>query len=81
MIFWMMDKSGLSKFFRPEITKLIQELKKTGTLAALDELIQLTPAGLFEMMRIRGPGRQKIIGALEDSENRYNRCLAESLQE
>jgi DNA polymerase (family X) len=55
-----MDKSGLSNFFRPEITKLIEELKKTETLEALDELIQLTPAGLFEMMRIPGLGGKKL---------------------
>ena len=56
----MMDKSGLSKLFRPEIIKLIEELKENGTLEALDELIQLTPAGLFEMMRIPGLGGKKL---------------------
>ena len=55
-----MDKSSLSTLFRPEITKLIGELKKTETLEALDELIQLTPAGLFEMMRIPGLGGKKL---------------------
>src|SRR5688572_8337092 len=50
----------LSKLFRPEIRRLIEELKKTGTLAELDELIQLTPPGLFEMMRIRGLGGKKL---------------------
>ncbi|HEX3081313.1 MAG TPA: hypothetical protein VHQ04_12645, partial [Puia sp.] len=55
-----MDKSALAKFFRPHISKLIEELKKTGTIGALDELIQLTPPGLFEMMRIRGLGGKKL---------------------
>ena len=56
----MMDKSDLSKLFRPEIVKLIEELKQNETLEALDELIQLTPAGLFEMMRLRGLGGKKL---------------------
>jgi len=34
-----MDKSGLSKFFPPQITKLIEELKNTETLEELEELI------------------------------------------
>jgi len=55
-----MDKSSLAKLFRPEMVKVIEELKKTGTIAAMDELIQLTPAGLFEMMRIRGLGGKKL---------------------
>ncbi|MBV9989646.1 MAG: hypothetical protein JO301_18330, partial [Chitinophagaceae bacterium] len=42
--------------FRPEINAIIKELKTTGTIAALDELVQLTPAGLFDMMRIKGLG-------------------------
>jgi DNA polymerase (family 10) len=56
----LMDNQGLAKLFRPEITKLAEELKKTDTLDALDELIQLTPPGLFEMMRIPGLGGKKL---------------------
>lgn len=50
----------LAKWFRPQIIKVILELKKTGTIEALDELIQLTPSGLFEMMRIKGLGGKKL---------------------
>jgi DNA polymerase (family 10) len=46
--------------FRPEINAIIKELKTTGTIAALDELVQLTPAGLFDMMRIKGLGGKKL---------------------
>lgn len=55
-----MDKSALTKLFRPEIVRLIEELKKNETIETLDELIQLTPPGLFEMMRIRGLGGKKL---------------------
>src|SRR4030095_8420978 len=40
--------------------KLLTELQDSGTIASLDELIQLTPAGLFEMMRIKGLGGKKL---------------------
>jgi DNA polymerase (family 10) len=52
--------SELSKLFRPDIISIIQELKATSTIEALDELIQLTPQGLFEMMRIKGLGGKKL---------------------
>ena len=55
-----LKKPELSKLFKPEITAIIQELQSTGTVAALDELIQLTPQGLFEMMRIKGLGGKKL---------------------
>jgi DNA polymerase (family 10) len=55
-----LPKVELGKIFRPEITKIITELNETGTIEALDELIQLTPAGLFEMMQIRGLGGKKL---------------------
>jgi DNA polymerase (family 10) len=48
------------KLFRPAIAKIVKELSTTGTIAALDELIQLTPSGLFEMMRIKGLGGKKL---------------------
>src|SRR3954465_3834003 len=45
-----LGKEELSKLFRPELLTIIKELKATQTIQALDELIQLTPQGLFEMM-------------------------------
>src|SRR5205809_7805320 len=53
-------KPELLKLFKPEIASLIQELQSHATIAALDELIQLTPQGLFEMMRIKGLGGKKL---------------------
>lgn len=55
-----LSKPELSKLFRPELIKLVEQLKKRGTINELDELIQLTPPGLFEMMRIRGLGGKKL---------------------
>ena len=55
-----MNKSELEKHFRPEIIRFILQLKKKNNIDDLDELIQLTPTGLFEMMRIRGLGGKKL---------------------
>jgi DNA polymerase (family 10) len=55
-----LTKEALSDHFKPEIIKIILELKNTGTIEAVDELIQLTPQGLFEMMRIKGLGGKKL---------------------
>src|SRR3954454_3094399 len=55
-----LTKEELSKLFRPELTKILHELKTTSTIEALDELIQLTPQGLFELMRIKGLGGKKL---------------------
>jgi len=55
-----LNKEALLKLFRPEITKIINGLKTTSSIEALDELIQLTPQGLFEMMRIKGLGGKKL---------------------
>ena len=55
-----LNKGDLSELFRPGIISLIDELKMTGTIETLDELIQLTPSGLFEMMRIKGLGGKKL---------------------
>lgn len=55
-----LDRKQLMELFRMEVVKPMEELKKTGTIAALDELVQLTPAGLFDMMRIRGLGGKKL---------------------
>ena len=56
-----LDKSSVEKLFRPAISKVIVELQHTGNIEALDELIQLTPAGLFEMMKIKGLGGKKLL--------------------
>jgi len=50
----------LSKLFRAEIIKILREIKNTSTIDAVEELIELTPQGLFEMMRIRGLGGKKL---------------------
>jgi DNA polymerase (family 10) len=55
-----LSKEELAKYFRPQILKVLEELFNTGTIEALDELIQLTPTGLFEMMRIKGLGGKKL---------------------
>src|SRR5688572_9161728 len=55
-----LKKSEQVKQFRADIILLLEEIKKTGTVNELDELIQLTPPGLFEMMRIRGLGGKKL---------------------
>jgi DNA polymerase (family 10) len=55
-----LGKNEITELFRPPIAKVLKELKDTGTIEALDELIQLTPAGLFEMMRIKGLGGKKL---------------------
>jgi DNA polymerase (family 10) len=55
-----LDRHEIKKLFKPPIAKLIIELQTRSTIESLDELIQLTPAGLFEMMRIKGLGGKKI---------------------
>ena len=55
-----MPKAELDTQFQPEIVRLIEQLRKKGTIDDLDELIQLTPPGLFDMMRIRGLGGKKL---------------------
>ena len=55
-----MKKQELEKSFPSSIAKIISTLKLTGTIASLDELLQITPAGLFEMMRIKGLGGKKL---------------------
>ena len=55
-----LKKNELSKLFRPEISAIINTLKTTDTIHQLDELIQLTPQGLFEMMRLKGLGGKKL---------------------
>src|ERR1700761_9694111 len=55
-----MNEQELTEQFRPEIIGIIREGKKRHSIAALDELIQLTPTGLFDMMRIKGLGGRKL---------------------
>lgn len=55
-----MDSAELNKQFRPQVVNVIKELAGNGNIEALDELIQLTPAGLFDMMRIKGLGGKKL---------------------
>jgi DNA polymerase (family 10) len=55
-----MAKEELAEQFRPEIIAIINEGKKRNNIAALEELIQLTPSGLFDMMRIKGLGGHKL---------------------
>ena len=54
------EKDTLSKVFRTEISAILEGLKKKKSIAALDELVQLTPGGLFEMMQIKGLGGKKL---------------------
>jgi len=55
-----LSKKDLAKLFRPELVKLIEELKRSANIEKLNQLIQLTPSGLFDMMRIRGLGGKKL---------------------
>jgi len=79
-----LDKEQLKKLFRPEILPIISELHKTGTIGDLDELIQLTPAGLFEMMQIRGLGGRKLsalwrVGKIDTVEGLLDACKKNKL--
>lgn len=55
-----MDDDELKNSFRPQIIQIVTEIKKSSTIEALDELIQLTPPGLFDMMRVKGLGGKKL---------------------
>lgn len=55
-----MPASELNNAFRPEIVSIITQLVKQGSIADLEELIQLTPPGLFDMMRVKGLGGKKL---------------------
>jgi DNA polymerase (family 10) len=80
-----LSKPELEAFkFRPEINAIIKELKTTGTIAALDELVQLTPAGLFDMMRIKGLGGKKLAvlwktAKIDNVESLLQACKKETL--
>jgi len=55
-----LSSKTLPTLFHPSIVAFIREFETTGTIATLEELIQLTPAGLFDMMRIKGLGGKKL---------------------
>lgn len=55
-----MQDSELKEQFRPELVKIIKASKTNGVIENLEELIQLTPQGLFDMMRIKGLGGKKL---------------------
>lgn len=55
-----MKANELAGLFRTPIVTVIRELAKSGTIEAMQELVQLTPAGLFDMMRIKGLGGKKL---------------------
>ena len=42
------------------LSKKIVQIQKTGSYEELDRLVQLTPAGLLELMKIKGLGGKKI---------------------
>jgi DNA polymerase (family 10) len=55
-----LNKDELAPLFKPVIVSAVLELKAKGAIDALEELIQLTPSGLFDMMRIKGLGGKKL---------------------
>ena len=81
-----LKKSEQLKQFRSDIILLLEEIKKTGTVNELDELIQLTPAGLFEMMRIRGLGGKKLsllwrVGRIDSVDTLLHACKKNELSQ
>jgi DNA polymerase (family X) len=79
-----MSKKELQNELRPETVKIILELQAKGTINALDELIHLTPPGLFDMMRIRGLGGKKLhviwhIGKIDTVTDLLKACKAGTL--
>lgn len=53
-------KAGLNSLFKPPVVQILEEIKATSTIAVMDELVQVTPQGLFDMMRIKGLGGHKL---------------------
>ena len=81
-----LKRSEQLKQFRADIILLLEEIKKTGTINELDELIQLTPAGLFEMMRIRGLGGKKLsllwrVGRIDSVDTLLQACKKNELSQ
>ncbi len=54
------DKIQFIKGIGPSSAQKIIEFLQTGTMAALEEIISQTPAGIIEMLRIKGLGPKKI---------------------
>jgi DNA polymerase (family X) len=80
----LLSTKELQAELRPEIVSVVLELKTKGTIETLDELIQLTPAGLFDMMRIRGLGGKKLhalwhIGKIDNINDLLAVCKAGTL--
>lgn len=81
-----MDKNELASLFRSDITDVINELKTSDTIEDLDELIQLTPSGLFDMMRIKGLGGKKLamlwkVARIDNVEDLLHACKEHKLRE
>lgn len=55
-----MSNKELKNLFRGEVIAAINKAKDAGVIEELEELIQLTPPGLFDMMRIKGLGGKKL---------------------
>ncbi len=53
-----MNKAALEKQFNKTVVTRVNEIKETGTIELLEELVQ--PPGIFEMMRIKGLGGKKL---------------------
>ena len=55
-----MNDKEVAATFPKMVIPVIHELKNTRDIAAVDELVELTPQGIFEIMRIKGLGGTKI---------------------
>jgi DNA polymerase (family 10) len=80
----LMSEKELQAELRPETVKIVLEVKAKGTIETLDELIQLTPAGLFDMMRIKGLGGKKLhalwyIGKIDNVNDLLAACKSGTL--
>lgn len=80
-----MSKKELQAELRPETVKIILEVKEKSSIEELDELIQLTPPGLFDMMRIRGLGGKKLhalwhLGKIDNVSDLLAVCKAGTLE-
>lgn len=75
------DFPGLGK----SVTQKVLELIKTGTMADLDVLLEKTPAGVTDMLRVKGLGPKKVKAlwkgelAIEDTAELYQACMENRL--
>ena len=79
-----LNSDELKAKFQPPVAELIIELQKTSSVSALDELIELTPGGLLEMMRIKGLGGKRISviwqqGKIDTLKGLLNACKKNAL--